>query len=438
MLDPTTTGIASLIGMLVLLLAGVPVGLALGTAGFAGLIIGFGWDTAISQLYNLPYHVTAQYVFTTIPMFVLMGNLAASSGMARELYEAADKWFGHMRGGLYLSTIASSAAFGAASGSSVVNTTVFTRIALPEMLRLGYSKRMSIGCIASVGTLDAMIPPSIVMVLYGIICEVSVGKLFIAGMLPGLLSVLGFVILVQAMVLFRPELAPARRAAAPWGERLRALLQMGSVLVLFGMLMGGIYFGFFAASAAGAFGAFATMVLLLCRRTLSAKGLLESLQDAALITAMLFVIIIGGLLFSRMLLLTGVVPDLVDAVKALQLSPLGVVLMFSLVYLILGVVMEEVSMMLVTLPFVFPIVQSVGIDPVWFGIIVVQLIQIAMITPPIGLTLFAAAGAARGLASMEDVFRGTVPFVLLSLAIWLVLVAFPEISLWLPNSMVGR
>jgi C4-dicarboxylate transporter DctM subunit len=438
MLDPITTGIASIIGMLALLLAGVPVGLALGLAGFAGLVIGFGWEVAISQLYNLPYHVTAQYVFTTIPMFVLMGNLVANSGMARELYEAADKWFGHMRGGLYLSTIASSAAFGAASGSSVVNTTVFTRIALPEMLRLGYSKRMSIGCIASVGTLDAMIPPSIVMVLYGIICEVSVGKLFIAGMIPGLLSVLGFVILVHGMVLFRPELAPARRTAAPWGERLRALLQMSTVLVLFGILMGGIYFGFFAASAAGAFGAFATMVLVLCRRTLNSKGLLESLQDAALITAMLFVIIIGGLLFSRMLLLTGVVPSLVDAVKALQLGPLGVVLLFSAVYFVLGIVMEEVSMMLVTLPFVFPIVQSVGIDPIWFGIILVQLIQIAMITPPIGLTLFAAAAAARGLASMEDVFRGVVPFVLLSLAIWMVLVAFPEISLWLPNSMVGR
>jgi tripartite ATP-independent transporter DctM subunit len=438
MIDPTATGIVSLIGMLLLLLAGVPVGLSLGTAGFAGLILGFGWDTAISQVYSLPYHVTAQYVFTTIPMFVLMGNLAASSGMARELYEAADRWFGHMRGGLYISTIAASAAFGAASGSSVVNTTVFTRIALPEMLRLGYSKRMSIGCIASVGTLDAMIPPSIVMVIYGIICEVSVGKLFMAGMIPGLLSVLGFVILVRFMVHFRPALAPAGRSAAPWGERLRALLQMGSVILLFGILMGGIYFGFFAASAAGAFGAFATVVLLLCRRKLTAKGLLESLQDAALITAMLFVIIIGGLLFSRMLLLTGVVSGLVDAVKALQLGPVGVVVLFSVVYLVLGVVMEEVSMMVVTLPFVFPIIQSVGIDPIWFGIIVVQLIQIAMITPPIGLTLFAAASAARGLATMEDIFRGVTPFVFLSIAIWAVLVAFPQLSLWLPNSMIGK
>ena len=438
MLDPTATGVASLLGMLLLLLAGVPVGFALGAAGFAGLILGFGWDTAISQLYNLPYHVTAQYVFATIPMFVLMGNLAATSGMARELYEAADKWFGHMPGGLYLSTIASSAAFGAASGSSVVNTTVFTRIALPEMLRLGYSKRMSIACIASVGTLDAMIPPSIVMVLYGIICEVSIGKLFIAGMIPGLISVVGFIVLVRGLVYFKPELAPARRAGAPWNERLRALLQLASVIAIFGLLMGGIYFGFFAASAAGAFGAFATLILVLCRRKLTARGLLGSLQDAALITAMLFVIIIGGLLFSRMLLLTGVVPGLIDAVKALNLSPLGVVLLFSLVYFGLGVVMEEVSMMVVTLPFVFPIIQAVGIDPIWFGIIVVQLIQIAMITPPIGLTLFAAAGAARGLATMEDIFRGILPFVLLSIGIWVVLVAFPQITLWLPNTMAGR
>jgi tripartite ATP-independent transporter DctM subunit len=371
-------------------------------------------------------------------MFVLMGNLAAASGMARELYDAADKWFGHFRGGLYISTIASSAVFGAASGSAMVNTTVFTRIALPEMLRLGYSKRFSIACIASVGTLDAMIPPSIVMVIYGIICEVSVGRLFMAGLVPGLLSVVGFVVLVQVMVFFRPELAPGRRDAAPWGERLRAFPQMGSVVLLFGILMVGIYFGFFAASAAGAFGAFATIVVLLCRRKLTANDLMKSLQDAALITAMLFVIIIGGLLFSRMLLLTGVVSGLVEAVKSLQLGPYGLVLLFSLVYLGLGIVMEEVSMMVVTLPFVFPIVQAAGVDPIWFGIIIVQLIQIAMISPPLGLTLFAAASAARGYATLDDIYRGILPFVLLSLAIWAVLVAFPQITLWLPNTMMGK
>lgn len=437
-MEPLSVGLASLAGMLLLLFAGVPVGLSLAAAGFTGLLAGFGWDTAISQLHNLPYNVTAQYVFTTIPLFVLMGNLAASSGMARELYDASDKWFGHLRGGLYVSTIASSAAFGAASGSSVVNTTVFTRIALPEMLRLGYSKRFSIACIASVGTLDAMIPPSVVMVIYGIICEVSVGKLFVAGIVPGIISVAGFILLVQGMCWYKPELAPARRAATPLAERLRALPQLASVVVLFGVLMGGIYFGFFAASAAGAFGAFATIVLLAFRRKLSGRSLLESLQDAALVTAMLFIIIIGGLLFSRMLLLSGVVNATIDMVKGMGLGPLGVLGFLSLIYFILGIVMEEVSMMVVTLPIVFPIIQAVGINPIWFGIIIVQLIQIAMITPPIGLTLFAAASAARGLATIEDIFRGVTPFVLLSIGIWALLVLFPQITLWLPNSMWAR
>lgn len=424
--------------MMLLLIAGVPVSVCLGTAGFVGLLAGFGWDTAISQLYSLPYYVTAQYVFSTIPLFVLMGNLAATSGMARQLYDAADKWFGHLRGGLYLSTIASSAAFGAVSGSSVVNTTVFTRIALPEMLRLGYSKKLSVACIASVGTLDAMIPPSTVMVLYGLICEVSIGKLFMAGIVPGILSVVGFLTLVWVMVYLRPELAPARRDPAPIRARFQALLEMGSVLVLFVLLMSGIYFGFFAASAAGAFGAFAIMLFLLFRRKLSVKGLRDSLQDAVLVTAMLFLIIIGGLLFSRMLLMSGVVSGLVDQVIALQLTPLMLLLLIAVIYFGLGIVMEEISMMLVTLPIIFPITQAAGIDPLWFGIIIVQLIQIAMITPPVGLTLFAAASAARGLATMDDIFRGILPFVALSTAILAVLVAFPQITLWLPNHMMGK
>jgi TRAP-type C4-dicarboxylate transport system permease large subunit len=251
------------------------------------------------------------------------------------------------------------------------------------------------------------------------------------------MSVACFVLLVQFMCWLKPELAPQRRAAVPFAERLRALPQLASVALLFGALMGGIYFGFFAASAAGAFGAFATIVLLAFRRKLSGRGLLEALQDAALVTAMLFVIIVGGLLFSRMLLLTGVVHSMVDLVKGMGLGPLGVLALLSLVYFVLGIVMEEVSMMVVTLPFVFPIIQAVGIDPVWFGIIVVQLIQIAMITPPIGLTLFAAASAARGMATIEDIYRGVVPFVLLSIGIWALLVAFPQITLWLPNSMWG-
>lgn len=431
-------GLACMVGMLLMLAIGIPIGISLGVSGFAGLMAGFGWDTAISQLYSLPYHVTAQYVFAAIPLFILMGNLAVTSGMARDLYEAADRWLGHLHGGLYISTIAASATFGAASGSTVVNATVFTRIALPEMLRLGYSKRLSIACIASVGTLDAMIPPSVVMIIYAIICEVSVGKLFIAGLLPGLISVIAFVFLIQFLCHFWPELGPVREKAASWGERLHALSRPGPVLLVFGVLMAGIYFGFFAASAAGAVGAFAMLLLVLIRRKLTWPGLMHSLQDAALITTMLFVIIIGGLLFSRMLLLTGVVTGLVDAVKAMHMSPLGIVLLFSLVYMVLGVVMDEISMMVVTLPFVFPIIKAAGIDPIWFGIIMVQLVQIAMITPPLGFTLFAAVGASGGVATMDDITRGILPFVLLSLAIWALLVAFPQISLWLPQTMSGK
>jgi C4-dicarboxylate transporter DctM subunit len=436
-IDPAFVGLASLGGMLVLLALGVPVGVSLGISGFAGLLLTTGWDAALSQVYNLPYNTTAQYVFAVVPLFILMGNLAVTAGIARELYEAADKLFGRLPGGLYITTIGGSTAFGALSGSSIVNSTVFTRIALPEMIRRGYSKSFSAACIASVGTLDAMIPPSIVMVIYGIICEVSIGKLFMAGIIPGLMAAGMYVVFVWLMVYLKPSLAPARRDPVGWGEKLRALSGVWIVIVVFFIMMGGLYLGVFAPSAAGAVGAFSMLAVVLLRRKLTAKGLWEALESAALVTAMLFVIIIGGMLFSRMLLFSGFVTTLVDLVRAINLSPLALLLMLSLMYIILGTFLDAVSMMVVTLPFVYPIVIATNIDPIWFGIIVVQLVEIGAITPPVGLNLFATVSAGGGLVNMTDLIRGILPFVILNLFILAIIIAFPQLALWLPATMLG-
>ena len=421
--------------MLALLLVGIPVSLSLSIAGFLGLAAIGGWELALTQLQSLPYSVANDYAFAVVPTFVFMGNLVMHGGMARELYLAADRWFGHLRGGLYLSTIAGSTAFGAVSGSTLVNATVFTRIALPEMLRLGYSKKMASACIASVGTLDAMIPPSVAMVVYGIITEQSIGKLMIAGIIPGLLCALAYCVLVVVMVHLRPELAPLRADKASWLERFRAIRGTWSIVLLFLIVMGGIYLGFFSPSASGAAGAFGALVILLLRRRLTLRIVWNSLVDSAATTSMLFIIIIGGLLFSRMLVMSGSITAVVDWISAQGMSQLSLITVVCLMYIVLGCLTDAISMLIVTLPFVFPVMVHAGVDPIWFGILCIQLLEIGAMHPPIGLNLYATVSASNGAVTMEDIVQGIIPFVVLNLLFLVVLVAFPELALWLPSQM---
>ncbi|MSQ21597.1 MAG: TRAP transporter large permease [Betaproteobacteria bacterium] len=422
-------------GMLTLLMLGIPVGLSLGVAGFLGLAYIGGLPLALAQLQSLPYNLANDYAFAVVPTFVFMGNLAMNGGMARELFVAADRWFGHMRGGLYLSTIAGSTAFGAASGSTIVNATVFTRVALPEMLRLGYSKKTAAACIASVGTLDAMIPPSVAMVVYGIITEQSIGKLMLAGIIPGVLAAIAYCLLMIVMVRLRPELAPQRLERASWRERFVSLGSTWSILVLFAVVMGGIYLGFFSPTASGAAGAFGALVILLLRGRLTFRIVWDSLLNAAVTTAMLFIIIIGGLMFSRMLLMSGALTSVVDWISSLGLSKLSLIAAICAMYIVLGCITDAISMLIVTLPFVFPIVMHAGLDPIWFGIICVQLLEIGAITPPVGLNLYATVSASEGAVSMEEIIEGIIPFVALNLVILAALVAFPEVVTWLPAQM---
>lgn len=434
-MDGTIVAIVGTVGMLALLVAGIPVGLALGLTGFLGLAGIGGLDLALVQLQSLPYNLANDYAFAVVPTFVFMGNLAMNGGMAKELYAAADRWFGHFRGGLYLSTIAGSTAFGAASGSTLVNATVFTKVALPEMLRLGYSKKTASACIASVGTLDAMIPPSVAMVVYGILTEQSIGKLMVAGIVPGVLAALAYVALIMVMVRLRPELAPRRAESAGWGERWTSLRGTWSILLLFAIVMGGIYLGFFSPTASGAVGAFGALAILAARRRLTWQIVRDSLTGAALTTAMLFVIMIGGLMFSRMLVMSGALTGIVDWVSSLGLSPLMLIAALCVMYIILGCLTDAISMLIVTLPFVFPIVSKAGIDPIWFGILCVQLLEIGAITPPVGLNLYATVSASNGAVSMDEIVEGIWPFVLLNFFILAVLVAFPGLALWLPGQM---
>lgn len=435
MFDPTLVAGGFTLAMLLLMAFGIPIAIALGMAGLAGLVLLGGNALAIGQLYNVSYSVTANYSFAVLPTFLLMGNLAMSSGMAAELYNAADKWLGHLRGGLYLATICGAAGFAAISGSPLVNATVFTRLSLPEMLKLGYSKSLSGACIASAGTLAAMIPPSIGMVIYGILTEQSIGKLMIAGIIPGIITALCYCVMIAVIVRMKPELAPGSRERSPRRERMSALANTWSIILLFGFIMTGIYGGFFSPSAAGAVGAFGALVIIAARGRMT-RGLLGgAIMRAAETTAMIFIIVIGGMIYSRMLVLSGFVTELVDFTQALNLTPTMLLLLLGLMYVVLGCFMEGLSMQLVTIPFVFPIVMSAGVDPIFFGIIMIVLIEIGAITPPIGLNLFATVGASDGQLRIEDIARGILPFVLLNVALLVLFVMFPQIVMWLPNQM---
>lgn len=435
MIDPSIAALASLLGLFVLLGIGVPVAIALGLSGFAGLALIGGPSLAFAQMQAVPFSLTSNYAFAVVPTFILMGNLAMNGGMARELYTAADKWLGHLRGGQFLTTIAGSTGFAAASGSTLANATVFTRIALPEMMRLGYSKEVASACIAASGTLAAMIPPSVAMVVYGIVTEQSIGKLMIAGIVPGAISAIGYCVLVIVMVQLWPQLAPYKSAPAKWGEAVIALRGVWAIALLFLIIMGGIYAGYFSPSAAGAVGAFGALVICLAMRRLTMASLMQALTSAAATSAMLFIIIIGGLIFSRMLVMSGLVGNLVEMFNAWQMSPLMLIIVLSCFYVLLGCFVDALSMLLVTLPFVFPIIMAAGIDPIWFGIMVVQFLEIGAITPPVGLNLFATVSASDGAVTLEDVIRGIVPFILLNFLFLALFIAFPALVTWLPAQM---
>lgn len=434
--DPITVCIVAVVVLVLMLVIGTPVAVAMGAVGVGGMLIVGGPALALTQLHTLPYQLGADYVFAVVPLFVLMGNFVTAGGLARDLFDSAEKWLRHVRGGLYYATIVASTAFGAASGSSIVNASVFTRLALPEMLKRGYSKSFSSACITSVGTIDAMIPPSVVMVIYTMVTEVSLGRLMLAGIIPGLISAVMYIVLTRFYIQWKPHLAPSAGKKVNLVERLASLKGVWVVAVLFLLLMGGIYQGLFSPSSAGAVGALGAFIVVVARRRLSRSSFWEALRSTASTTSVLFLIIIGGLLLSRMLVSTGAINELVEAMQRISPSPWLVLTVTIVLYVILGCFIDSTSMMIVTLPFLFPLAVAAKIDPIWFGIIVIQLVEISTITPPVGMNLFATVAAADGKVTMDDVIRGITPFVILNFIILAMLVAFPEISLWLPNQMI--
>jgi len=435
-IDPIIVGYAGVVLLFIFLAIGIPVAVAMGVVGITGMYFGAGDMFVIGQLRSLPFATISAYGLAVLPLFVLMGVIAEASGITTDLFHAADIWMRRFRGGLYQAVIVGSAVFSAISGSTLVNALVFTRIAFPKMMDLGYSKSLSLGAIAGAGSFAAMIPPSITMVIYAIMTEQSVGQLLIAGLIPGILTATVYLTGINVLVRINPKLAPNRNKPASWGERSRALGKIWPIMVLIFLVLGGIYFGIFAPSAAGAAGAFGALVFGVYRMKGFRGWLPAALQDAAFISSIMFMILVGGLLLSRMLVVTGVIDHMVDGITSVADTPLKFMIMASILYLVLGCFLDTTSMMVVTLPFLFPTVVALDINPIWFGIVLVKLIEISVITPPVGFNIFAVMSAVRGKATFGDVYKGVLPFIFFDLIVLALLIMFPQLATWLPATMI--
>ena len=438
-MDTIQLGICSVLSLFLLLGLGVPVAAALGVLGVLGLYISVGPQFALSFLETLPYHFIANYGWAVLPLFVLMGTLAESSGITMRMFKAANLWIGRLRGGLYLTVIFGSAGFAAASGSTTVNSVVFTKMALPEMIKYGYSRAVSLGCIAASGTFAAMIPPSITIIIFAIITEQSIGKLLLAGVIPGLLTALLYAVLIMVMVRVKPSISPSFTGEkASLKERLASLKGVWELIVLIIIVLGGIYAGVFPPSGAGAAGAFGTFLLALFKLGPRGGWLKEALRNSVSTAAVIFAILMGGIVFSRFLVITGVIEEFAEFIASLAHSKIGILVICSMMYIILGCFLDTTSLMVVTLPFVFPIIMRFGIDPIWFGIIIVKIIEISVITPPVGINLYAVMSGAGKDASFRDLTLGVLPFILVDLITLAILIAFPVLSLWLPETMIQK
>ncbi|MDX5361464.1 MAG: TRAP transporter large permease [Alphaproteobacteria bacterium] len=420
------TGI--LILMAVLFLMGVPVAFTLGISGAVGLWLVGGEGALMGLMATAPYRTTASWLLTAIPLFVLMAELLASSRITTLLFNTANKWVAHFPGGLAIAGIFTAAGLGAVSGSSTASTAAMSQSVTPELIRHGYSPRLAVGTIASAGTLAVMIPPSIILVIYGILTESSIGLLFVAGIVPGLLSVLFYVATVVIYVKRNPgEAPPAQRYG--WGERIAGLKDIWPMMILFVLVIGGLYTGIVTVTESAGIGAFGALLLAIWfQRGRSFAALWEALRRTVATVAMIFAIVIGAHIFGYFMTLTGAPQHLLHLVDTLDMEPWTIILILLVIYVILGCFMDQLAILVLTVPIVLPMVERLGYDAIWFGIILVKTVEIGLMTPPLGMNCFVASAISR--LSIGEVFRGTIPFVIAELVILTLLATVPGLVTW--------
>ncbi len=428
-----TEALLGFVAIFALALLRMPLAFSMGLVGVIGIGLTRGWMPALASTAQVVQETGFAYTLSVIPLFILMGNFVARAGLAHELFHAAYTFIGHRKGGLAHATIAACAGFGAICGSSIATAATMSKVAYPSMKKLGYSDALSTGVIASGGTLGIMIPPSTIMVIYGIVTETHIGKLFAAGVLPGILTALLLMLAVVLMTLRDPEHAPAGEKFT-WKQRLEALQGIWGVLLLVIVVLGGIYGGIFTATEGAGMGAAGAFFFAWGRKALTWDSLISILVESARTTAMLFTLLIAATVFANFVNFTTMPNDLKEWITHLGLSPVMVVGAMMIIYIILGTVMEELTMVLLTIPLFFPIVMQLGFDPVWFGVLIVMVIQIGLISPPVGMNLF-VLNTLLPKVGLGTIFRGCWPFVAMQVVTLAILLFFPEISLYLPSLM---
>jgi C4-dicarboxylate transporter DctM subunit len=428
--------IAASIGLGVLfalMLAGVPIGYAMGVVGFFGFALLVGWAPAASMVGQIAFDNSLTYALSVLPLFILMGNFVASSRLSDELYAASNAFVGHWRGGLAIATIMACGAFSSISGSSLATAATMSRVAMPSMRRYGYDEGFAAGAIAAGGTLGILIPPSVILVLYGILTNTDIGKLLIAGLIPGLFGIACYVLAVVFVTRLRPGWGPAggRIGLKP---RLAALSRVWGVLILFALVMGGIYLGVFTPTEAAGVGAGGSFLFALSRGTVRLSALAEILGTTIRTTTAMFSVLIGALVFSSFIEVAGFPALLKSFVGGLDAPPLAVLLVILAIYVVLGCLFDSISMIFLTIPIFFPIIAALQLDPIWFGILLVVVVEIGLITPPVGMNVFVLRSSLPEVPTGR-IFRGVAPFILADVVRLAVLISFPAMTLVLPRLM---
>jgi tripartite ATP-independent transporter DctM subunit len=432
--DPVISGAVGTFLVFLLLFLGMPIAFAMMLVGFAGIAYLTCMEAALPVTARTVYEVSAYYPYTVIPLFIVMGGFAGSSGMTHALYGAFDKWLRKLPGGLGIATISACAGFAAVSGSSVATAAAMGTIAAPEMKRFKYHPRLITGSIAAGGTLGFLIPPSIGFIVYGMLAEQSIGKLLIAGIIPGLILAVAYMAIVIIKVMVNPSLAPVSPEPVSWSEKLKALTGIWETIGVFLLVMGGIYTGFFTPTEAGAIGATALLLIALFKRKLNRENLATALQESVRISVMVLFLVAGANVFSYFLALSTIPMKLAAWTAGLEVSRYLIHAFMVIIYLFLGCFLDAISMMVLTMPVIYPVVLALGFDPIWFGVIAVLMMEAGLITPPMGLNIFTVAGVVKDV-SVEEIFRGTLPFLLSIFAIVILITIFPDLALMLPSMM---
>ncbi len=433
-LSPDAVAVIGFVALFTLMLLRVPVGMAMGLVGVVGYGYIAGSGPALKLIGQTSMRTVTDYTFGVIPMFMLMGAFVSVSGVSRELFRAANAFIGHLRGGLGMATVIACGGFAAICGSSVATAATFSSVAYPEMRRFGYPQSFSTGVIAAGGTLGAMLPPSTVLAVYAILTQQDIGKLFMAGIIPGLLAMAMYVLTISVIVRVKPDWLP-RGAATSWRQRFEGLKDVWAPLLLFVFVIGGLYGGFFTPTEAGGVGATGAFLLGVLRGKLDRAGRLEALLSATHTAAAVFTVLIGALIFGYFLTMTQTPQKLTGFLTELGLGPYGVLALIMLMYLVLGCLMDAMAMIILTVPIIFPVIVQLGFDPIWFGIIIVMTVELGLIHPPVGMNVFVIKSVVHDV-SFTTIFKGVIPFVVTDLLRLLILIAFPLIALWLPGRMV--